>query len=145
MGKCSLQQLLLVILFHQGPGLSIASALVYVTTSSTHKVSQKTRDAGQPEARAHDFLFAWHHLTLVGKFSSLRHRASHCSRKEKRKTRPTLLQLPQEEGILCPAFAHWLKQMEEERQNSRWDSVLHSNGSANGRKTTLWVRRLRWF
>lgn len=47
------------------------NALVCVTTRGTHKVSQKTGGAGQPEARAHNFQFAWHQLTLLGKFSSL--------------------------------------------------------------------------
>lgn len=48
-------------------GLSMPNALVCVTTSSTNKVSQKTRDAGKPEARAHNFQFACHQLTLQEK------------------------------------------------------------------------------
>lgn len=107
-------------------GLCMPNALVYVTISSIHKVSQETRDAGQPEARAKNFQFAWYHLTLLRKFSSLHHRASHCNRKEKRKTRPTVLQVPQGEGISCPALAYSLKEMDEERQNSRWNLVLET-------------------
>lgn len=93
-------------LWDQGP--STPNALVVcVTSSSAAKLSQKTRDAGQPGAStfpqllclgagAHDLQLAWHRLTFLGMFSLLCQQSLTLQQKGKQKEevkkRPTVLQ-----------------------------------------------------
>lgn len=73
--------------YPQDQGLSIPSALVAcITTSSTHKLSQKTWDAGHPGASTFPqqlpVCLALPNISWEVFFAV--HRASHCSRQQKR-------------------------------------------------------------